>query len=149
MRAGVAGALVETDSGDVPRLRRLELDPDLDRARIVGGNCARGCMPKIDGLGGCGLTTMLFDVALARFGLVNLSEIVSTVGSTRFVKVATPPDTVAFSVPLSGPVPLASAAVTTVVYNLPFPGCRTGPLHKSPAGNRIQPLRKPPMKAAC
>ena len=39
---------------------------------------------------------------------------VSAVSSARFVNVATPPETVTVVVPWSGPVPLASAAVTTV-----------------------------------
>ena len=60
---------------------------------------------------------MLFDVALVRIPLVNFSEIVSAVLSARFVNVATPPDTVAVNVPWSGPVPLASAAVTTVLLS--------------------------------
>ncbi len=37
--------------------------------------------------------------------------------SARFVNVATPPDTVTVVVPWSGPVPLASVAVTTVLLS--------------------------------
>ena len=43
---------------------------------------------------------------------------VSAVSSARFVNVATPPETVAVSVPWSGPAPLLRNAVTTVLLSL-------------------------------
>ena len=54
-------------------------------------------------LAAAGLTTMPADVAAVRLPLENLSVIVSAVLSPRFVKVAIPPETVAMSVPVSGP----------------------------------------------
>ena len=75
-------------------------------------------------LGAAGLTTILPLVPVARFPLENLSVMVSAVSSARLVKVAIPPETVAVSVPVSGPEPLARETVTTVllspVSRLPF-----------------------------
>ena len=81
---------------------------------------------------------MLPDVALVRLPLVNFSEMVSAVSSARLVNVATPPDTVAVKVPWSGPVPLPSAAVTTVLLS-PVSRLHSGPLHKSRAGSGTPP----------
>ncbi len=78
----------------------------------------------INWLAAAGLTTIVLEVAGARLPLVNSSVMDSALLSVRFVKVATPPDTVAVVVPWSGPVPLFSAAVTTValspVSRLPY-----------------------------
>ena len=52
-----------------------------------------------------------------RLPLENLSVIVSAVLSARLVNVAMPPTTVAVSVPWSGPAPLASDTVTTVLLS--------------------------------
>ena len=65
-----------------------------------------------------GLTTMLDVIVGVRLPLENSSVIVSAVSSPRFVNVAIPPTTVAVTVPWSGPVPLASETVTTVLLSL-------------------------------
>src|SRR5205085_1347270 len=64
-----------------------------------------------------GLTTMLVELAWVRLPLVNWSESDSAVLSARLVNVATPPATLAVVVPWSGPVPLFSAALTTVLLS--------------------------------
>ena len=70
-------------------------------------------------LAAAGLTTMLFDVAAVRAGmLVNSSEIVSALLSARLVNVAMPPETVTVTVPWSGPLPVQSEAVTCVVLSV-------------------------------
>ena len=49
---------------------------------------------------------------------VNLRVIVSAVSSARLVKLATPPERLAVTVPWSGPAPLASEAVTAVLLSV-------------------------------
>ena len=68
-------------------------------------------------LAAAGLTTIGWSAPRSGRRSVNWSEMVSALLSARFVKVATPPDTVTVAVPWSGPVPLASAAVTTVLLS--------------------------------
>ena len=61
-----------------------------------------------------GLTVIVFEGNEARVPVVNLSVICSARSSARLVKRATPPETVAVVVPLSGPMPVLSIAVITV-----------------------------------
>ena len=67
-------------------------------------------------LAAAGLTTIELVGVEVKPPPVNWSVMVSALLSARPVKVATPPDTVAV-VPWSGPAPLESAAVTTVLLS--------------------------------
>src|SRR2546423_751317 len=56
-------------------------------------------------------------VAGARLPLLNRSALVSALLSARLVNIAPPPTTVAVTVPWSGPIPLLSEPVTTVLLS--------------------------------
>ena len=60
---------------------------------------------------------MLVDVVGVRLPLENLRVRASAVSSPRSVNVATPPTTVSVSVPTSGPFPLPTETVTTVLLS--------------------------------
>ncbi len=87
---------------------------------------ANGCPAVAVAEGWVWMTNWLAAAGLTTIGLVGNEvkpppvkwrERVSALLSARFVKAATPPDTVAVVVPWSGPAPLESAAVTTVLLS--------------------------------
>ncbi len=79
---------------------------------------AEGWVWMTSWLAAAGLTTIGVGRRRGQAAGGELSVMVSALSSARFVKVATPPNTVAAVVPWSGPAPLFSAAVTTVLLSL-------------------------------